>query len=164
VYLRGGASGVAEGAAVIGGGVEPGRGGPRRGRVGVGGGEEARGVAADAHGRGEAARRRRRGGRRWWRRWGQGLAGTRGRVAALRGLGNFWSASPPGLLGEEEFSGCGFRSRSDSPPLRFLLCCAVCHLRCLLLSFASVSNICSLSKNKVFKICHGPVPFCSIFL
>jgi hypothetical protein len=55
VYLRGGASGVAEGAATIGAGVEPGRGGPRRGRVGVGGGEEARGVAADAHGRGEAA-------------------------------------------------------------------------------------------------------------
>jgi hypothetical protein len=129
VYLRGGASGVAEGAAVIGGGVEPGRGGPRRGRVGVGGGEEARGVAADAHGRGEAARRRRRGGRRWWRRWGQGLAGTRGRVAALRGLGNFWSASPPGLLGEEEFSGCGFRSRSDSPPFAFF--CAVLSVTCV---------------------------------
>jgi hypothetical protein len=160
VYLRGGASGVAEGAAVIGGGVEPGRGGPRRGRVGVGGGEEARGVAADAHGRGEAARRRRRGGRRW----GQGLAGTRGRVAALRGLGNFWSASPPGLLGGRGIFWLWLSLAFGLAPLRFLLCCAVCHLRCLLLSFASVSNICSLKKIKFLRFATAPCHSVPLFL
>jgi hypothetical protein len=65
VYLRRGVGGVADGAAVIGSGVEPGRGGLPRGRVGVGGGEEARGVAADAHGRGDGGEGG--GGVRGWR-------------------------------------------------------------------------------------------------
>jgi ABC-type thiamine transport system ATPase subunit len=89
---------------------------------------------------------------------GSGAGGhTRTRRGAER-VGEFLERFPSWPSGgRRDFLVVAF-ARVRTRPLRFLLCCAVCHLRCLLrlqvLRFA-------LSKNEVFKICHGPVPFCS---
>jgi hypothetical protein len=100
--------------------VVPGHSGVRRVRAPVGGGEEARGVAADAHGRGEA-------GRRWSVAVVVGSgAGERAHADASRrreGWGIFVALPilAVALRGEKNFllTKCGFRT-SNSPPL--LLC------------------------------------------